>query len=83
MAKIINLNGDFYPVPSFVKGSMLGKDDPVMVGEFWAPEIYEYISDARMTEAMRRQFFSDLIRASLEERYKNKEDQDDSSWNRD
>ena len=69
--KVIDLNQEnFYPVPSFIMGSMLSGKDPVMVGEFWAPEVYEYVSDERMTDSMRKNFFNSCIEAALEERGK-------------
>lgn len=71
-----------YPFPSFVKGSMLSKHDPVMVGEFWAPEIYEYIWDERMTEQMQRDFLKDLFTATVEFKTSGlKEEQNDSTRN--
>lgn len=70
-SKIVNVSQeDFYPVPSFIMGSMLTKKDPVMVGEFWAPEVYEYVSDERMTEDMRRNFFNSCMAAAVEEKIK-------------
>ena len=73
--KVIDLNqNDFYPVPSFIIGSMCSKKDPVLVGEFWAPELYEYVSDERMTESMRRDFFTSCAEAMLEEKTKLEEE---------
>ena len=70
-SKIVDLNReDFYPVPSFIMGSMLTDKDPVMVGEFWSPEVYEYVSDERMTDSMRKNFFNSCIAAALEEKGK-------------
>ena len=73
--KVVDMNqNDFYPVPSFIIGSMCSKKDPVLVGEFWAPELYEYVSDERMTESMRRNFFASCAEALLEEKTKLEEE---------